>query len=359
MKIIFIRKYSKLYMRNIFSKSMLIPNYYIIFLLMAYSENKSYKHIRVSKLEKVKIITDSTCDLSVDELKELNVEFVPAYVIIEGKKFKQNVNITNDEVYHQLIKEKKKIGSAASSPGEFFKVYEKALEEAESLIVLTVHGKLSAVYSTARMVAEKFFPKRDISVIDTKTASFAQAILVQEAAQMLKLGKSKEEIVERITFLAEHAKALPLLDTLEYLYRGGRIKLYQRLIGNLLGVKALVLIDKKGSNLDAKVKGKKNALIQMKMCGLQILDNLMIKKLYVAYTDNKDLAIEVADFLKENGPTDVEIAIGQLGSVVGVHGGNDLVGFAFVGHYKSEMFTKVGETTKDFAKEKKSFSVKG
>ena len=323
------------------------------------SENNPYKIFRVSTMEKIKIITDSTCDLTVEKLKELDVDFVPAYVIIEGEKFKQHVNITNDEVYHQLISEKKTIGSAASSPGEFHKVYEKALTEADSLIVLTVHGKLSAMYSTARMVAEKFFPKRDITVIDTKTASFAHAVLVQEAAELVKLGKTKAEIIDRIRYLSEHAKALPLLDTLEYLYRGGRIKLYQKLLGNLLGVKALVRIDKKGSNLDAKVKGRKNALIHLKMCGLQLLDRLLIKRFYVAYTDNKTLAEDVAEFLRENGPEDVEILTGQLGSVVGVHGGNDVVGFGFVGDYNVEMFTKVGESTKYSAILKKLFGVKG
>ncbi len=306
----------------------------------------------MSNLKKIKIITDSTCDLTIDELNELDVDFVPAYVIIEGKKFKQNVNITNDEVYHQLIVEKKKISSAASSPGEFHKVYVRALKEAESIILLTAHGKLSAMYNTAKMVAEKFFPKRDITVVDTKTASFAHAILVQEAVQLVKLGKSKDEIVARLRFLAENTKALPLLDTLEYLYRGGRIKLYQRLLGNLIGIKALVLIDKKGSNMDAKIKGRKNALIQLKMCGLQILDHLIIKRLYVAYTNNKELAIEVADFLIENSPDDIEISIGQLGSVIGVHGGNDVVGFGFVGDYNVKMFTGVGETAKDFINEK-------
>ncbi len=325
---------------------------------MVYSENKPDKQIRVSLLKKIKIITDSTCDLTIEELKELDVDFVPAYVIIDDKKFKQHVNITNDEVYHQLIVEKKTITSAASSPGEFHKVYERALKEADSIIVLTVHGKLSAMYSTAKMVAEKFFPKRDITVVDTKAASFAHAILVQEAAQLVKLGKSKDEIVQRLRFLAEHTKALPLLDTLEYLYRGGRIKLYQRLLGNLLGVKALVLIDKNGSNMDAKVKGRKNALIQMKMCGLQILDHLIVKRLYVAYSDNKDLAVEVADFLRENSPSDIDISIGQLGSVVGVHGGNNVIGFGFVGDYNVKMFTNVGETTKDFFKEK-ILTVKG
>ena len=313
----------------------------------------------MSNLKKIKIVTDSTCDLSIEELKELEVDIVPVSVIIEGEKFKQNVDITTEDLYHQLIVEKKSIGTAAPSPGEFYTVFEKALMEAETLIYISLTKKLSAVYSTAKLVAEKYFPKGKIFVVDTQTVSLAQAILVQEAAMMEKEGKSVEEIIERIEYLSDYAKALPLLDTLEYLHRGGRIKLYQRLLGNFLGFKALVLIDKKGSTLDAKARGKKNALIQLKMCGLQIQDHLKVNRMFVAYTTNRELAEEVAKFLRENGDKNIEIRVGQLGPVIGVHGGNDVVGFGFIGEYNSKMFTEVGKLAKDMAADQFVTKAKG
>lgn len=312
----------------------------------------------MSNLKKIKIVTDSTCDLSIKELQELDVDFVPVSVIIEGKKFKQYVDITTDELYHQLIVEKKNIGTSVPSPGEFYTVFERALKEAETVIFVSLTKKLSAVYSTAKFVAEKYFPEGKISIVDTNCVSLGEAILVQEAAYMVKEGKTKEEIIERIEYLAQYAKALPLLDTLEYLHRGGRIKLYQKLLGNFLGMKALVLIDKKGSILDAKVRGRKNALIQLKMCGLQIQDHLKVNRMFVAYTTNKQLADEVVEFLKENGRKDVEVRIGQLGSAVGVHGGNDVVGFGFVGDYNSKMFTEVGNLAKDIASEQFASKIK-
>ncbi len=313
----------------------------------------------MSSLKKVKIITDSTCDLTVEELKELDVDFVPAYVIIDGKKFKQHINITNDEVYRQLIDEKRTIGTAASAPGEFLEVFEKALEEAESIIFISVISKLSAVNQTATLVANKYLPNKDITIIDSQAASLAHAILVIEASKMVKEGKTKDEIVDRITYLADYTVALPLLDTLEYIYRGGRIKLYQKLLGNFLGIKPLVRIDKGGSTIDGKVKGRKNALIQLKMCGLQIQDHLKVNIMYVAYTTNRAIAEEVAHFLKENGRKDVDVRIGQLGSVVGVHGGNDVTGFGFVGHYEPSMFNELGKVSLDVALAKWKSKIKG
>ncbi|MGC9779382.1 MAG: DegV family protein [Candidatus Heimdallarchaeota archaeon] len=310
-------------------------------------------------MKKVKIITDSTCDLTVEELKELDVDFVPAYVIIDGKKFKQHINITNDEVYRQLIDEKRTIGTAASAPGEFLEVFEKALEEAESIIFISVISKLSAVNQTATLVANKYLPNKDITIIDSQAASLAHAILVIEASKMVKEGKTKDEIVDRITYLADYTVALPLLDTLEYIYRGGRIKLYQKLLGNFLGIKPLVRIDKGGSTIDGKVKGRKNALIQLKMCGLQIQDHLKVNIMYVAYTTNRAIAEEVAHFLKENGRKDVDVRIGQLGSVVGVHGGNDVTGFGFVGHYEPSMFNELGKVSLDVALAKWKSKIKG
>jgi len=143
---------------------------------------------------------------------------------------------------------------------------------------------------------------------------------------------------------------VPLLDTLEYISRGGRIKLYQKLLGNFLGVKPLICINHKGSSIDGKVKGRKNALIQMKMFGLQIIDNLKINRFYVAYTTDKSLAEEVVQFLKDNSSKKVEIMIKQLGSVIGVHGGNDVIGYGFVGEYHPDMFNKIGEKVKSSLK---------
>ncbi|MFW9922415.1 MAG: DegV family protein [Candidatus Thorarchaeota archaeon] len=313
----------------------------------------------MSTIKKIKLVTDITCDLSVEELQELDVDFVPVYVIIDGKKYKQPFETDTDQLYHFLIEEKRTISTAAPAPGEFFNVFTRAFEEAESVIFLALHGKLSAIYQTAKMVAEQHFKDKDITILDTKTVSLAQAIIVQEAAQMVRDGKSKEEIIARVNDCANNAVALPLLDTLEYLYRGGRIKLYQKLLGNFLGIKALIRIGTDGATVDGKVKGKKNAMIQIKMCGLQIQDHLKINRMFVAYTTNRELAEEVATFLKENGRKDVDVRIGQLGPVIGAHGGNDVVGYGFVGKYNPKMFTHVGEQTPASVYEKILAKIKG
>ena len=310
-------------------------------------------------MSKIKIVTDSACDIPVPKLKELGVDFVSVCTIIDGKKYKQHVNITTDELYHQLINENKTIGTSAPSPGDIHIVFEKILEEYDTIIFLSLHSKLSATYQTAELVAKKYFPDKDITIIDCNTASLAQAILVEEASIMLKSGKSKEEIVKRIKYLANYAIALPLLDTLKYLHRGGRIKLYQKLMGGLFGIKALVRVDKSGSNLDGRAKGRKAAMIQMKMCGLQIMDNLKINRLYVGYTNNKALADEVATFLKENNKNNVDIRVEQLGAGIGVHIGNDAVGYGFVGEYSPKMFTEFGKYSKSLAEEKRPTTSKG
>lgn len=310
-------------------------------------------------MKKIQIVTDSACDLTLEELRELEIMYVPAYVVVDGKKYKQHQDITTDELYHQLIDEGKKVSTAAPAPGEFERVFSKAFEKAESVLFISLHSKLSAIYQTAKMVAKQYFSDREIYVLDSKTVSLAQALLVQEAALMNKKNKSLEEIINRIEKLSKFAYALPLLDTLEYIYRGGRIKFYQKLLGNILGIKALVRIDPSGASVDGKVRGKKNALIHLKMCGLEIQEHLKINRMYVAYTTNKLLAEEIVEFLKENGRKDVEVRIGQLGAVVGAHGGNDVVGYGFIGKYDSKMFNNIGEYTVDPVKQKIFSKIKG
>jgi len=310
-------------------------------------------------VSKIKIVTDSACDLPVSKLKELNVAYVPVCIIIDGKKYKQHVSITTDELYHQLIVEKKKIGTSAPAPGDIHAVFEKVFKKHDTLIFLSLHHNLSGTYQAVEMVAKEYFPDKDITIIDCQTASLAQAVLVEEASIMVRSGKSKEEIIERITYLTDFAVALPLLDTLEYLHRGGRIKLYQKLMGGIFGIKALVRVDRHGSTLDGRARGRKNALIHMKMCGLQIMDNLKVNRMFVGYTTNIAIAEDVAKFLKENNKHNVDIRIEQLGAAVGVHVGNDTVGYGFVGEYSPKMFSEFGEYSKSLAEEKKSLSSKG
>ena len=95
------------------------------------------------------------------------------------------------------------------------------------------------------------------------------------------------------------------------------------------------------------------------MCGLQIQDHLKVNRMFVAYTTNRELAEEVAKFLRENGNKNIEVRVGQLGPVIGVHGGNDVVGFGFIGEYNSKMFTEVGKLAKDMAADQFVTKAKG
>jgi DegV family protein with EDD domain len=291
-------------------------------------------------------------------MNELNVDFLPVNTIIDGKKYRQHYDITTEEVYRQLIEEDREVTTAIPAPGEFHKLFKEALTESESVIFISVTSKASGLYNTAKMVANRFFKNDDITVIDSKSASFAHALLVQEAVKMVRDGKEKEIIVERLRYLANYTHAIPLLDSLKYIYRTGRIKLYQRVLGGLLGVKPLIRIDKEGSSIDGKIKGQKNSLVHLKMCGLQIQDHLLVNRMYVGYTTNKDLADEVYQFLIENGRGEVEVRIGQLGSVVGVHGGNDVVGFGFIGKYHPDMYNKLEGGTPLSTKKENLFSQK-
>jgi DegV family protein with EDD domain len=310
-------------------------------------------------MEKIKIITDSTCDLGQEELRKLNVDYVPVSVIIDGKKYRQYIDITNKELYHKLIDEQKKISTAASTPGEIMEVFERNLDDYDSIIFISVSSKVSCLFQNALLVAKNYLKGKDITIIDSKSVSLPQGLLVQEAAEMLKLGKSKKEIVERLRYLSNYTRALPLLRNLEYMHRGGRIKLYQRILGSLFKINVLVRIDNEGANIDGKVKGYKNALINLKMCGLQIQQYLKINRMFVAYTTNKELAEEIANFLRENGDKKVQVDVAQLGPVIGAHGGDNVVGYGFIGDYHPDMFNKVGEPAQSPTQQKLLSKTKG
>ncbi|MEA2069749.1 MAG: DegV family protein [Asgard group archaeon] len=305
-----------------------------------------------------KIVTDSSCDLTKNELKAMNVDFIPLTVIIDGKKYKQHVDISTEELYHKLIHEECEVKTAASSPGEVMKVFERVSNETDNIICLSIGADLSAMFQVIKMVAKKFFGHKNISIIDTKSVSLAHALLVEEAVKMKKKGIGFEVIIDKLQYYANYAHALPLLDTLEYVYRGGRIKLYQKLLGDLLRIKPLLDISQSNAIIDSKVRNHKQAMIHFKMCGIQLMDFLKINKLYVGYTDNRSYAEDVHDFLVENTQTNTEIAIKQLGPVVGTHGGPNVVGYGFIGEYESSMFRDLGKASATLSKLQKSTTQK-
>lgn len=190
----------------------------------------------------VKIVTDSTWDFDEKTKNEYNIEIVPLYVTIDGKRYREGVDITNEEFYKLIEKTKKTPQTSQPSPYDFIEVYKKLLKNFEKIISIHISSKLSGTYSSA-LIAKKELDKDDrILILDSKNASGALGLIVYIASILIKEGKSFFEVVNYLKNIIDKIFTIFILDNLKMLEAGGRIGKAKYLLGSILNFKPVLTL---------------------------------------------------------------------------------------------------------------------
>lgn len=210
-------------------------------------------------MEKIKIVIDSTSDMTFEEIKKYDVEVVPLIINIDGIDYNYK-SISNDEY---IVKMRTAVNFSTSQPsiGNFLNVFEKWTQQGYKIIVLTVSSALSGTYNTAVSAASEF---EGVYVVDTKTASRGMFYLLEETYNQIQQGTPIEKIVEIIEQHRKNLLTFVTIDNFDNLVKGGRLRKSAALIGGLLNIKILTQL--KFDELVAvdKVRGKKK-LVQALM----------------------------------------------------------------------------------------------
>ena len=285
-------------------------------------------------MTQVKIVADSTCDLPLEIIEKFNIGLIPANVIFD-KEIYSHYQIPNDVFYQRLINGEIS-STGVPAPKVFKEAYEKALTETDDVIVFTLTGKLSSMFSAAIMVVKQFFDER-ISIIDTLTMTLEMGLIVYLAAKMAKEGKSKKEILRIVeTILIPNSHLLGVADTLKYLKRSGRISSITWLLGSLLSVKPLIQVEDGLITSPGKVRGTEHALETLQKVGRQVIANNSIETIICGHSFDLERGKKLVDFFKELPNAPSEIILAEVGPVIGSHIGPRALGFAWIGDFKKE-----------------------
>ncbi len=215
---------------------------------------------------KFAIITDSTSDFPEELKKKYDIFIVPARVIIGEKEYLDRVGITREEIIYQLENSKEKITTTQPSPKDIQEAFSDALEKYEKILFLSVSSGLSATFQNGMLVAKKM-GKEKIVCIDTKTVSNGTALLVYHAAIRREQGTKLDKVIDEINQMVSSLKLIFIVESLDYLHRGGRIGKAKHLIGTILNKKPILnLIDGEICALET-VKGSK--------AGFELMGNLI------------------------------------------------------------------------------------
>ncbi|MEF9952485.1 MAG: DegV family protein [Clostridium sp.] len=282
-------------------------------------------------MQKVKIITDSSCDLDLGYLGELSVDMSPLVTILEDGEFLDRVEMGPEEFYNKLKNVKKIPTTSQASPASFKKQFEDALNNDMEVFCIAFSSKLSGTYQSALIAKEMLDNNEKIEVIDSLCASVGQGLLVEKAALMAKEGKSRVEISSAIQEMASKMEHLIAVGSLEMLKMGGRISSSQAAIGSLLNVKPILQIVEGAIQPLEKCRGKKGVIKKLVQLIEERGEDITNARIGLSYSQDRDFANEVAEELKTKLGVE-NILITEIGSVIGSHVGPATVNLCFVGN---------------------------
>lgn len=203
-------------------------------------------------LEKVKVIIDSSSDLTFDEIEKYNVDVIPLTINIDGTEYDYRT-ISNDE-YIERMRTASTYSTSQPAIGKFIEAFEKWTKEGYKVIVLTLSSALSGTYNTAVTASLEF---EGIYVVDTKTTTRGMVFLLKECLSQLEQQIEIETIVENLREKAKNILTYVTIDKLDNLVKGGRLSKSQALIGGLLNIKVLTQLKETELVALDKVRGKK------------------------------------------------------------------------------------------------------
>ncbi len=270
----------------------------------------------------VKIVTDSTSDMPPELATELGITVVPLTVSFGDEEFKDGIDITRDEFMTRLTSGGVHPKTSQPSAADFLAVYKTLTEAGDEVVSVHVSGKLSGTLNSAHGAVQELQGAR-IELVDTQLASLALTLVVRAAAVAANGGATVEEVARIAEETASKIDLFFMLDTLEYLNKGGRIGKAQSLIGGLLSIKPVLKLVDGELHPHEKVRSRAKARERMKEIAAQGAPYAEIALIHELAAEDVQ-AFE--DFLRplSNAP----LLVGRIGSVIGTHTGPNVIGFA-------------------------------
>jgi DegV family protein with EDD domain len=269
-------------------------------------------------MSKIKIVTDSTMDMTIEQAELLGVVVVPLSVTINGETYLDRVEIQPAEFMETMKGLKELPKSSQPSTGTFLEVYDRLGEEGYEVISIHMTGKMSGTVRSAESAAQ--MTKTKVTVVDSKFISVALQFQVREAAEMAKQGRSLEEILERLDSVRENSKLYLMIDTLENMVKGGRIGKGKAFIGSLLNIKPIASLEGAEYNPVAKVRSHSQVVKWLAKQFAEDVQGKTVKRVGIVHAEALELATKLKNSIIDlTGYND--ISVDYTGPTISTHTG--------------------------------------
>lgn len=276
----------------------------------------------------VRIITDSASDFTKEDAKRLNIEVLPLTVTFGDEAYRDGVDLDSKTFYEKLIESDTLPTTSQIPPYVFEETFKEATEAGDSVVIVLISSELSGTFQSAHLAAEDF---DNVYVVDSLSATIGEQCLIEYATRLRDEGKSAKEIAQALDNKKADVKILALLDTLEYLKKGGRISPATAFVGGVLAVKPVVTVTDGKVELIGKARGSKNGnnLLRELVGKVGGIDYSM--PIYLGYSGiDKSLLNKYIEDSKSLWEGLIgNLLVTNIGSAIGTHVGPGAIAVAF------------------------------
>lgn len=280
-------------------------------------------------MNRLKVITDSTCDLSKSIIKTNDIPIVPLKVTIGGKTYYDGLTIHPEKLYRLVEKEGELPKTSSPTPEEYKDIFQSYIDQGCKVIYIGLSSCISSSYQNACLAAKQF-PEGNIYTIDSRNLSTGTGLLVMKAIDYIKEGKDINYITKRLNKDVPLVRTSFIINSLDYLYKGGRCSGLQKFIGNILKYKIMIEVDNGQMGVAARIRGSKTrALDKLLNRVITDLSNIDKTRIFITHSMEEEGAnylydqLSSRDFFKE-------IIITTAGSVISAHCGPGTIGILYM-----------------------------
>jgi len=278
--------------------------------------------------EKVLIASDSTSDLSAELLEKYGVKILPMGVTVGNKNYTDGIDIDPDMIYDNYSKTGQLPKTSAINIAAFADFYEEYTSQGYSIVMFTISSEMSSTLSNARLAAEDF---ENVYVVDTRNLSTGGGLLVATAAEMAQDGASAKEIFEKCSYLADYVDASFVIDSLEFLHKGGRCSALAAMGANLLQLKPCITVKGGKMGVSKKYRGK-FAMVLPQYISDRIGDgsDILIDKVFVTHAGCDDEIVDMCVSKVKDLLPEANVMATRAGCTVSSHCGRNTLGVLFI-----------------------------
>lgn len=278
----------------------------------------------------IKIVADSTCDLSVELIEKYDITIIPLNIVLDMRSYLDGVQITADEIYTWADRMNTTPKTAAPELGYIINTLQPFVDAGEDIIFFGISEDMSVTCNSVRLAAQEMSYEK-LWIVNSQNLSTGIGLQVLKAAELAQSGLGAEEIVMRMEDARGKVRASFVIDTLTYLHRGGRCSSVTALLGNALKLKPMICVKQGKMGVDKKYRGKQRAVVRNYAKDLEPqLLQADTRRVFITHSGiDQGIIDEMYDYLKSLKHFE-EILITRAGGVISSHCGPNTLGILFI-----------------------------